>query len=113
MYTYGLIDYVASYQLTECDEVIMNDHRGYVVDLEIKRYCKCKLNKYDKLNHTILNNTRKSHILKFNEKVNEVMASFKLKQWVIELQHVSSREVFNVIDDLFLKVLMNASSAVE
>ena len=41
------------------------------------------------------------------------MASFKLKQWVIELQHISSREVFNVIDDLFIKMLMKARSAIE
>ena len=79
MYTYGLIDYVAGCQLIECDEVIMNDHRGYLVDLEIERYYKCKLNKYDKPNHTILNNTRKIHVLKFNKKVNELMDSFKLK----------------------------------
>ena len=85
MFTYGLINYVASCQLTKCDEVIMNDHRGYLVDLEIERYCKYKLNKYDKPNHTILNNIRKSHIIKFNEKVNKLMDSFKLKQRVIEL----------------------------
>ena len=63
----------------------MNDDKEDLLDIEIKRYCQYKLNKYNQANYTILNNTRKSHTLKFNEKVNEVITSINFKQWVIEL----------------------------
>ena len=99
--------------MVECDEVILNNHRGYLVDIEIERYCQCKLSKHDKPRHTILNNTRKNHVKVFNEKVNELMEVFNLKQQVLELQHVSSRERFNIIDEMFTKVLNKARSAVE
>ena len=47
MCTYGLIEYVAGCQLIECDEVVLNDHRGYLLDIKVERYCQCKLNKYN------------------------------------------------------------------
>ena len=104
MRAHGLIDYVAGCQLIEYDEVIINNHREHLLNIEIESCCQCKLNKNDQPNHTILNNTRKSHVLKFNEKVNEAITSINLKQRVAEFQHVSSREVFNVTDELFTKV---------
>jgi len=94
MCTYRLINYVASCQLTEHDEVIINNHRGYLVDLEIERYCKCKLNKYDKPNHTILNNMRKSHVIKFNEKVNLEVSNNSL-YWKLKVKHMQGK-IINV-----------------
>ena len=49
----------------------------------------------------------------FNEKVNEMMTQLNIKQRVLELQHVRSREAFNVVDDLFATVFNKARSAVE
>ena len=86
--SYGLLKYISGCQIVECDEVILNDHRGYVVNLEIERYCQCKLSRYDNPKHASLNNTKKSHVDKFNEKVNELMESFNLKQHVVELQYI-------------------------
>ena len=81
--------------------------------VEIKRYCQCKLSKYDKPRHTILNNRKKSHVEKFNEKVNEMMNQLKVKQRVLELKHIRSREAFNIVDELFTTVLNKARTAVE
>jgi len=113
MCTYGLVEFISGCQMVEYDKVILNDHRGYLVDIEIERYCQCKLSKYDKPCHTILNNTRKNHVKVFNEKVNELIEVFNLKQQVLELQYVSSRERFNIIGEMFTKVLNKARSAVE
>ena len=44
MRTHGLLDCIAGCQLTECDQAIMNNHRRFLVDAEIKRYCNCRLN---------------------------------------------------------------------
>ena len=111
--THGLLEYISGSQMVECDEVIINDHRGYLLDLEIERYCKCKLSKYDKPRHTILNNNKTSHVEIFNEKINEVMNQLNVKQRVLDLKHIRSREAFNVVDDLFTTVFDKARSAVE
>ena len=68
MHACGLIDHIDGCKLTKCDEIIINDHRGYLVDVEIERCCDCKLNKYDSPNHPFLNNTRKIHIKNFKKK---------------------------------------------
>ena len=49
----------------------------------------------------------------FNEKVNEIMNVLNLKQRVIKLQHVRSRERFNTIDDLFMVVFNKTRSTIE
>ena len=111
--TQGLLEHVAGCQMVECDEVIMNDHRGHMVDLEIERYCEMKLSKCDKPCRSLLNNNKKSHAETFNEKANEIMKQLNVKQRVIELQNVRSREAFNAVDDLFATVFNKARSAVE
>ena len=111
--SYGLLEYISGCQIVECDEVILNDHRGYVVDLEIERYCQCKLSRYDNPKHASLNNTKKSHVDKFNEKVNELMESFNLKQYVVELQYIRGKDQFDIIDEMFTKIFSKARSAVE
>ena len=68
LYTYGLIEFNEGCQLTKCNEIIFNDHRGYLVDINLERYCDHKLNEYDKPRKVLLNHTRKSHMEKFNEK---------------------------------------------
>lgn len=111
--TYGLVDYIEGCQLTECDEILMNDHRGYIVDINVKSFCNSRLNKYDRPNRTMLDNARKRHVQDFNEKVNEMMNIYQLKQRVIELKHVSNEQTYNEIDDMFTKVFDKARSTVE
>ena len=91
-----LIKCIADCQMVKCDEVVINDHRGYLVDLEIERYVQCKLSKQDKPRHAMLNNNKKSHVVAFNEKVNEVMHQLNLKQRVIKLECVHNRDAFNI-----------------
>ena len=42
------IECVDSYQLTKCDEVIINDYRECIVNLAIERFCNCRLNEYER-----------------------------------------------------------------
>ena len=111
--TYGLIDYIEGCQLTECDEILMNDHRGYVLDINVERFCSCGVNKYDRPNRTLLDNARKQHVHTFNEKVDEMMITYQLKQKVNDLKYVSNEQTCNEIDDIFTKVLDKARAAVE
>ena len=113
MCTCGLIEFIEGCQLTECDEIIMNDHRGFIVDVAIERYCQCRLNAYDKPHHAILNNSKQSHKDLFNEKLIEVMTQYKLKQRVLELKNVDNEQWFNEIDDLITDSLNKARAAVE
>jgi len=43
----------------------------------------------------MLDNARKRHVQNFNEKVNEMMNIYQLKQCVIELKHVSNEQTYN------------------
>ena len=113
MCTYGIIDYISGCQLTECDKVIINDHRGYLVDIEIERYCETTISDYDKLNRTVLKHTRKSHVQQFNDKVNELLDNAKLQKRVLELVHVNNHKAFNVIDNIFMEILKKARAVVE
>ena len=38
MRTHRLIKHRAGYQMLQCNKQILNDHRGYLKDIEIKRY---------------------------------------------------------------------------
>ena len=60
MCTHRLIEFIKGYQLTECDEIIMNDYYGFITDVAIEQYYQRRLNNYDKPNHTILNNLNQS-----------------------------------------------------
>ena len=108
-----LIEFIEGCQLTECDEIIMNDHRGFIVDVAIERHCQCRLNAYDKPHHAILNNSKQSHKDLFNEKLIEVMTQHNLKQRVLELKNVDNEQWFNEIDDLITDSLNKARAAVE
>ena len=47
MCSLGLIKFIDGCQMTECDEVIIIDHRGYLINIEIEKYCSHVLNKDD------------------------------------------------------------------
>ena len=94
--------------MVECNKVMLNDYRGYLVNLEIEQYCQCKLSKHDKPRHTMLNNTKKSHVEKFNKRVNQMISQLNVQQRVIEVQHLPSREAYNYVDKLFATVLNKA-----
>ena len=74
--THGLIDCIEGCQLTECDKILMNDHRGYILDVNVESFCSCGVNKYDRPNRTLLDNARKHHMHTFNEKANEMMITY-------------------------------------
>jgi len=113
MSTYGVIDYITGCQVTECDEVILNDHRGYLIDIEIERYCETIISEYDKPNRNMLKHTRKSHVKYFNDKVDELLDKIKLQRMVLELEHINSHEAFNMIDNVITEILNKARAAVE
>ena len=68
----------------------MNDFHGFILDIAIERYCQCRLNDYDKPNHTILNNSKQSYKELFNEKLIKVMIQYELKQQVLELNNAGN-----------------------
>ena len=90
-----------------------NDHRGYLVDIEIEKYCQTTISDYDKPNRTVLKHTHKSHVQQFNDKVDELLDNAKLQKRVLKLVHINSYEAFNVIDNVFTEILNKARAAVE
>ena len=72
-----------------------------------------KLNEYDKPRKVLLNNKRKSHVDKFNEKVNKMMNTYNLKKHISKLSNTTNEHIHNEIDALFAKILKSARKAVE
>ena len=66
-----IIDFAGRCQLTEFNEVLINDNRGYLLDIAIEQHCSCKMNEHDRPNRVKLNNNRKSHVIKINEKLEQ------------------------------------------
>ena len=49
---------------------------------------------------------------KFNEEVNELMEVFNLKQHAAGLQHIQSKEQYDIIDDMFTKIFNKADNRI-
>ena len=109
----GLIECIDWCQLTECDKVILNDHQGNAIDLAIESFCDCNQNEHDKLKHTVLDNSKQSDIRMFNEKLDQAMLSYKLRQRVMGLESVENAQSFNEIDNSITDALNKARVEVE
>jgi len=59
---------VESVKMTNCSEIVMTDHQGYIIDIDINEYFNTKTEKLDEIDHSKLNSTRKSHRKRFVER---------------------------------------------
>ena len=67
--TVNLLDFVEGSILIETNEIITSNHRGYIIDMNLEDYFNKTLIIINKINHQILNLSRKSYKEKFNEKL--------------------------------------------
>ena len=65
--TVNLLDFAEGSILIETNEIIPSDYRGYIVDVNLEDYFDKTLTIINKINHQILNPSRKSHKEKFKE----------------------------------------------
>ena len=101
MRTYSIIECIAGCQRTECDKIIMNDYREYLIGTEIERYYNYQMLLRNKPNHRVINHTKKSHTNAFNSKIDELLDSVQPYKRVLELTHANS----NAVDNIFAEIL--------
>ena len=61
----GLLPYIEGCEMTNYSEIIVTDHRGFVVDIDINAYLHIKISTFDEMDAVSLNPRRLSHKKKF------------------------------------------------
>ena len=57
----GVMEYVEGSKLLDFNDIVFTDHRRYITDVNIEEYFGTQLSNYDKINHVVLNPSRRSH----------------------------------------------------
>ena len=69
--TSELTQSIVGCKLTDFNDIINTDHRGFIFDIDIKDYFDVDSSKYNENQAVILDPTRRSHQEKFKEKLEE------------------------------------------
>ena len=57
--------------LVECNEIVENDHRGFIFDIDINEYFSINASVYDRYDYVTLDPAKRSHRDKFQVKLDE------------------------------------------
>ena len=59
--------------MTECNKIIIADHREYIIDIHLEDYFNLSIAEIDKIENSRINSRKLSHRTKFVEKVEELL----------------------------------------
>ena len=65
--------------LHEINEMINNDHRWRVIEINLEDYFKEEFSKWDKIERGVMDPNKRNHREKFNEYMNEMLDSFPIE----------------------------------
>ena len=82
MATDRLIESIVESKLTEFNEIINTNHRGFIVDIDIKKYFAVDSSSYDQNQGVTLDPTRRSHQKLFKEKLDEYIDQIGLEDLI-------------------------------
>jgi len=74
----GILQCMKGSLIVDFNDIVISDHRGFIFDVDIKEYFNINSSKYDTNNHVRLNPTKRSHRLKFQEKLEEYIDQLNL-----------------------------------
>ena len=69
-------------QITDFQVIVNTDHRGFVIDLDIKDYFSIERSKHDQSDNVKLDSTKRSHREKFKDKLDECVDQLQLEKTV-------------------------------
>jgi len=72
----SILEMVDGYEITHFEELLYTDHRGYIVDFNLKAYFEIQTFHLDQNEGLMLDSSRKSYREKFIAKVKELIESF-------------------------------------
>ena len=112
--TDGIVQSIKGSLLVEVNEIIENDHRGFIFDIDIQEYFSINASKYDRYDHVTIDPSRRSHRVKFQLKLDEYIEQLNLVDIVKQKcnQYVTGQELER-IDQMITFVLDAARKHVE
>ena len=72
----GLIEVVEGCVLLEINNIVISDHRSYIIDLNLQRYFDKTFSEWDAINKSTLNPSRRLHREKFIEILDDQLQIF-------------------------------------
>ena len=99
--------------LQECNDIILTDHRSYIIDLNLEAYFDQHLSEWDQINHSILNPSRRSHREKFYMSLHTQLSFIDIKEKILEIYDHPSNKQIEVIDEMITDVLQNAVRSIQ
>ena len=63
-------------KLLDANEVLLTDHRLYLIDINLERYFEINLSLWDQINRRIINSAHRSHREIFNKSIEEQLNTF-------------------------------------
>lgn len=109
----GLKEFVEGCMLQECNDIILTDHRSYIIDLNLEAYFDQHLSEWDQINHSILNPSRRSHREKFYMSLHTQLSFIDIEEKILEIYDHPSNEQIEVIDEMITDVLQNAVRSIQ
>jgi len=109
--TSGIMKFVEGVKLLDNNDVVISDHRAYVMDLNVEEYFQDQFSSWDTINKVVLNPSRKSYRSIFFEELESQLNIYDI-EGILEKSTVTYKEI-EKIDNLITKVLNAATNKVE
>ena len=108
------LDSIIGSQIVDFNEIVMSDHRGFIVDINKHYFFRLLPSNYDEIQLRMLKPCNRKHRTKFQEKVEEFIKLTKIEEKLTRINNsrVSPKEL-NAIDDLITCILNSARKSVE
>jgi len=110
----GVLNCIKGSRIMDFNEVIITDHRGFMIDININKYFKKRYSRYDEIQSRTLNPNNRVHRTKFKKKLDQYLKDSKLFETVMTkcTNGISPKEL-NIIDDEITYALNVARKGVE
>ena len=110
----GILESIDGCQITNYHNIIITDHRGFLVDLQLDDYFQVYENFINKLDYSKLNFRKLSHKTKFSDKIDDMIKITKLEELVdMYCNSYATDKMLKMIDNKISFVLKKARKHVE
>ena len=100
--------------MVESNEIIITDHRAYIVDINIEEYFNETFSKWDIINKRILHPSRRSHYKQFVVEIKELMMQFNVEAMIDRVKYRRAyHEELETIDKSITMILNKVAKKIE
>jgi len=98
--TTAVLNCINECKIVDYNEIIMSDHRGFIFDLNARKYFNMTHSEYDEKSNRLINPNNRKHREKFNQKLKDYITDSKLVEKTFEIcnERVTYHEI-NKLDE--------------